>query len=415
MEQVPKPSGLALPLLLRRKWRDQKINAEPSPSSTVPSTSVAPIITSSSSLPNDEVKVQSYPGLSETENSMLSNRIFTADEIEERMERIYKVALVDIQKQIHRGEETYYEDTYAHGNLFRGWDAFVDSKDVAGSASAPPADSRWFSASCRSVSRTVRPTQPLVRTTSLATSSTTPTTVTSSNLSETNSSSSALAGASAPPTLGTTPTALPSQVAASISVTTAEEKKSENNAVVPAVSAGQTSATSKPKDGPETQISKDEGANLAESNNKRKERAEESAGDKSEEPPEKKPNIAGATEEPIKGADKKGSSILEQSATQKEATNMDIDEPKKTEEKSTASTKEAIKDTATGNQDSKNETKIEEEMGETAQSEDTLTETPADSIEKSKSSKGDAITKKDEKQKKGEPQKRRSSRNRRSS
>jgi hypothetical protein len=76
------------------------------------------------------------------------------------------VAMVDIQKQVYRGEETYYEDTHAHGNIFRGWDAYVDSKDLGAihGTSAPPqtsrrvpGDSRWFSGSCRSVSRSNRP------------------------------------------------------------------------------------------------------------------------------------------------------------------------------------------------------------------------------------------------------------------
>ena len=57
------------------------------------------------------------------------NRTFSAYELEERM---YKTtaAIVNIQKQLHRGEEVYYEDTYNHGNVFRGWDGLVDLKDV---------------------------------------------------------------------------------------------------------------------------------------------------------------------------------------------------------------------------------------------------------------------------------------------
>lgn len=31
-------------------------------------------------------------------------------------------ALTSIQRQLHRGEESYFEETYAHGNLFAGWD-----------------------------------------------------------------------------------------------------------------------------------------------------------------------------------------------------------------------------------------------------------------------------------------------------
>lgn len=84
-------------------------------------------------------------------------------------------AMTDIQRQLHRGEESYYEHT-DHGNIYKGWDAFVDAKYDRGastqgggtagsqasivapsaSSSAPsrrmPADHRWFSGSCRSVS-----------------------------------------------------------------------------------------------------------------------------------------------------------------------------------------------------------------------------------------------------------------------
>ncbi|KAL7426138.1 hypothetical protein ACHAXM_000333 [Skeletonema potamos] len=31
-------------------------------------------------------------------------------------------ALTSIQRQLHRGEESYFEETYSHGNIFAGWD-----------------------------------------------------------------------------------------------------------------------------------------------------------------------------------------------------------------------------------------------------------------------------------------------------
>ena len=67
----------------------------------------------------------------------------------------------------HTRHISYYEETYSHGNLFRGWDAFVDAKDVGvkdatGASRRVPADTRWFSGSCRSISRNSRP-PPLVR------------------------------------------------------------------------------------------------------------------------------------------------------------------------------------------------------------------------------------------------------------
>ena len=139
MDQVPNPSGSFLPLLLRQKCAGDEKNVEGA--------------------------AQSHPELTKTEAAVLSDRIFTTQDIEERIRKT-TLAMVEIQKQIFRGEEIYYEDTYSHGNLHRGWDAFVDAKDV-GPASNPqpkrvPGDFRWFSGSCRSVSRNAKPT-PLTR------------------------------------------------------------------------------------------------------------------------------------------------------------------------------------------------------------------------------------------------------------
>jgi len=104
--------------------------------------------------------------LTKADETFLANRAFTSGELEDLSLKI-TTAMIGIQKQIYRGEETYYEDTYAHGSLFRGWDAIVDAKDIvaaAGSSSAPPpttrrvpSDMRWFSGSCRSVARNARP------------------------------------------------------------------------------------------------------------------------------------------------------------------------------------------------------------------------------------------------------------------
>ena len=98
----------------------------------------------------------------------LSNRVFTASELEKRIWKT-QVAMFDIQRQLYRGEEIYYEDTYNHGSIYKGWDAFVDMKDIgttsvsgsggtqASSIRRVPGDARWFSTSCGSVSRTKLP------------------------------------------------------------------------------------------------------------------------------------------------------------------------------------------------------------------------------------------------------------------
>ena len=138
-----KPSGSFLPAFIRRKWKEEN---EASADGTPPRLS------------------EQFPGITRSESSSAINRIYTAKEIEERMKKISKIVLVDLQKQIQRGEESYYEETNGHGNLFRGWDAFVDSRDPVGSAgvsSMPqggsrriPADNRWFTSSGNSVART---------------------------------------------------------------------------------------------------------------------------------------------------------------------------------------------------------------------------------------------------------------------
>ena len=129
IERSCAPSGIALPFLLRKKRiaRIGEIDEESSSSRQL-------------------------------ETSVLGKRVCSADAIQDRAKRT-ALAMIDIQKQVYRGEETYYDDTNSHGNLFRGWDAFA-FVDVGSSSSAPqptnrrvPVDSRWFSSSCGSVQR----------------------------------------------------------------------------------------------------------------------------------------------------------------------------------------------------------------------------------------------------------------------
>jgi hypothetical protein len=95
------------------------------------------------------------------------NRKFTADELEDQLWKVSQ-ALVETQTQIVRGEEVYYEETQAYGsNLFRGWETFIDSRDVGnpnsttvqgGGSRRVPNDFRWFSSSATSLaSRHLKP------------------------------------------------------------------------------------------------------------------------------------------------------------------------------------------------------------------------------------------------------------------
>jgi hypothetical protein len=138
MEPVPRPSGKRLPLLLLKKWK-QSSNEEPSMSTT-------------------EIKPTRQDGS------------FTVEEIEERLWKT-SVSILEIQKQVLRGEECYYEDTFSHGNIFKntGWETFVDAKDVTSSDTRQtgqqggrrvPNDARWFSDSCISSKKVYRPPPP---------------------------------------------------------------------------------------------------------------------------------------------------------------------------------------------------------------------------------------------------------------
>ena len=137
-------SGLALPAVFNEKV--QEANARNSVGGT-----------SSSLLPS--------VALSSTSSS--NPRIFTVQELEAKL-RVTSQAIVNLQKQIVRGEETYYEETQqAHGsNLFRGFDTYIDSRatDSSGersnhSGSAPrrmPGDYRWFSSSFSNISKYIK-------------------------------------------------------------------------------------------------------------------------------------------------------------------------------------------------------------------------------------------------------------------
>ena len=163
MDQPSRPSGYVLPQYLQRK-RPRTTEENSSSTSTAPDDS--PKSGGGSGRQTTTTRISS------SEAAIRSNRVYECSELESLALQI-TASMIDIQKQIHRGEESYYEDTYAHGSLFRGWDAFVDAKDVPGGESSGsggmsqpsysyssrrvPSDLRWFSNSCRSVSRNARP------------------------------------------------------------------------------------------------------------------------------------------------------------------------------------------------------------------------------------------------------------------
>jgi hypothetical protein len=79
-----------------------------------------------------------------------------------RMDRLERVIqrtadeMAEMQKQIQREEEVYYEDTYGFGNLISGFESVLDARGVVGDGGGGfgsnanllrrmPADARWFS------------------------------------------------------------------------------------------------------------------------------------------------------------------------------------------------------------------------------------------------------------------------------
>jgi hypothetical protein len=145
-----RPSGLTLPLFLRKKWNEQE---------TAPDRE----INSASSNKREELPLHPQPREGE------ANAVFTADDLEHRIQ-LAAANMIEMQKQLYRGEEMYHEETNSHGNLFIRWDAFIDIRDLSASSTTQgtgsrrmPPDNRWFSGSCKSVTRSLRPNPVFVK------------------------------------------------------------------------------------------------------------------------------------------------------------------------------------------------------------------------------------------------------------
>ena len=119
-------SGVCLPLLLRQGLK-AKEGATGSSGATTSATEQA--ATTTTTTPNTAA-VHRPPVPNVHASWRDPGRIFTVSELEERLHRTSR-ALVDITKQIQRGEETYYEESQvlsAGCNIFRGWDLLIDAR-----------------------------------------------------------------------------------------------------------------------------------------------------------------------------------------------------------------------------------------------------------------------------------------------
>jgi hypothetical protein len=179
-------SGEVLPLILREKLQQKRSGASDDSSSANNNTGSC------------QPEIAIARGLSVEDR----DRKFTADELEDQLWKTSQ-ALVETQRQIVRGEEVYYEETQAYGsNLFRGWETFIDSRDVGNSNATAvqgggprrvPNDFRWFSSSATSLaSRHLKPEPMGSRMSSTVTSAASPSDVSATPASMKSASPSAV-------------------------------------------------------------------------------------------------------------------------------------------------------------------------------------------------------------------------------
>lgn len=158
MKSYIAPAGKVWPPALRHKLgipEDEASSSSPSDDSTTDNSSLFPMMVSTST----------------------TSSSYTANQLRKQIHKSY-AALTSIQRQLYRGEEAYFEDSYAHrGNLFGGWDnIWIDNHtggnsngDSSGTNGADghhggggqqhkssilkrmPNDYRWFSSSCTTV------------------------------------------------------------------------------------------------------------------------------------------------------------------------------------------------------------------------------------------------------------------------
>jgi hypothetical protein len=146
---LPPPSAKVLPFMLQQKLIRQLQERN------IPCKSKAVITTSLTSKRDDEYS---------------SDHLYTTSELDDELHRV-DIAIAASRQGIQAAEETYYEETATQGNIFNGWDGFIDSRDIVGSLSERnhhvvhassnaamrrmPMDHRWFSNShvSRSTSR----------------------------------------------------------------------------------------------------------------------------------------------------------------------------------------------------------------------------------------------------------------------
>jgi len=125
-EQFNYPSGVQLPFILRHKVEKAKAKvAAEQQSSDASSTRLLKFMTN-----------VNVPSKNTGNRELLQDQSFTAQELGTYITKS-NVSLQEIQKQIQRGEEAYYEETFSHGNVFKGWEGYLDAKEATSQHSGP--------------------------------------------------------------------------------------------------------------------------------------------------------------------------------------------------------------------------------------------------------------------------------------
>ena len=159
------PSGCALPHILKKRKNHKKsgISSIGNPGGVG---SDAKSAATADSVRRSSVKSD---GKSSNDLALYSDEVKCLSNMLDRGEAI----LSEIQRQLIVGEEAYYEETYHHGNIFRGFDGFLDLKlNSNGNGSQGqvpvvnvtkrkmPMDDRFFSGSCVHVKAGTVPYDP---------------------------------------------------------------------------------------------------------------------------------------------------------------------------------------------------------------------------------------------------------------
>ena len=70
---------------------------------------------------NDELSADDILTTTTQSSSTNTTSTLSSHELRQYIHKTYST-LTSIQRQLHRGEESYFEQTYSHGNLLQGWD-----------------------------------------------------------------------------------------------------------------------------------------------------------------------------------------------------------------------------------------------------------------------------------------------------